>query len=180
MIDTGLCWYWELGSTAPWEDKVSTIMKYTSDSPTAQSKLILTALKYAPVPWTNVIKNLCEKGYHLPNSNLVKEQEKLVELKHILRKYHCRNLSVAGREAEAILKKVIKSEGSYEEITVIANLLHGIDQSTAKRFYVQHLLEDYDDDYHYKEAIQVIFESIVDSNDFLIEVTDLANQILIR
>ena len=27
ILDTGFCWYWELGSTAPWEEKVSAIIK---------------------------------------------------------------------------------------------------------------------------------------------------------
>ena len=179
ITDTGFCWYWELGSTAPWEDKVETIVHYLSNSPIVQANLILETLKYAPVPWSTTIKKLCEVGYNLPQSNLVKEQEKLVDLKYIARKYNCRNFSVSGREAEAILKKVIRSGGSYEEVSLIANLLHGLNETSAKKFYIQHLLENSWTGCQHNEAIQIILKTSNHPACFD-EVLELATQFLIR
>ena len=179
ITDTGFCWYWELGSTAPWEEKAATIINYLSDCPKTRSKLILSALKYAPVPWSSTVKTLCEEAYSLPNSGLVKEQEKLVDLKYVLRKYNCKSYNVVGREAEAILKKVIKNGGSHEEILVIANLLHGLNEITANKLYVQNLLESNSNNDQHNEAIRIVTMS--PNNSLTVdEVLELANQFLVR
>ena len=178
ITDTGFCWYWELGSTAPWENKASTIIQYLSEYPDIQLKSILLALKYAPVPWSETIKELCAMGNGLPNSSLIKEQEKLVELKHILRKYDCKSFSVSGREAEAVLKKCVQKGGSYEEISVVANLLHGLDETVATKFFVQHLLESGLDNNKHNEAIAIILK--VSEKLCFDELFDLADKFLIR
>ena len=179
ITDTGFCWYWELGSTAPWEEKVATIISYLTEFPSTQFQIILDALKYAPVPWSDTIKKLCEVGYHLPQNAMIREQEKLVDLKQILRKYNCRSFSVAGREADAVLKKVIKHGGSYEEVVTVGKLLHGLDEMSAKKFYVQNLLENDASHDQHKKAIQFIFKPTASSIGFD-DVMEIANKLLIR
>ena len=68
--------------------------------------------------------------------------------------------------------------GSYEEISVVANLLHGLDETVATKFFVQHLLESGLDNNKHNEAIAIILK--VSEKLCIDELFDLADIFLIR
>ena len=80
--------WWHSGQ-AQWEQIVSTLIIYIK-SIEVQAKSILAALFQAPVPWSETITNLAEKGEKLEHSLAfqIKEEHHIVPLKTVLRHYN--------------------------------------------------------------------------------------------
>ena len=104
--ESDCCWYRNPNESAPWEEKVSLLVGFISNS-AVKLDLILKALNQAPAPWSPGIKNLAKMGQNLddPRTFLVQEQENLVVVKQIVAKYQAGNYyRRRGREAERLLQ----------------------------------------------------------------------------
>ena len=90
-------------------------------SPHDRADCILAAVKAAPVPWSQTIKDLSLMGSQMTGvgnkAALIKEQETLVGHKQILKKYNCKTLGLSGRRLERLFQFMIKKSGEegYED-----------------------------------------------------------------
>jgi hypothetical protein len=135
--------------------------------------LILSALKQAPAPWSLDVQALNKLGasLHHPNVALIREQEKLVVVKQMVVKYqagksYCRQ----GREAERLLQRIFKVSQSQEALQdglKVADVMHGVNQRDARRFYIERLVIQ---DAH-GEALKVLKHD-VDNDDEAVEITE--------
>ena len=147
LDNTSFTWHWHIGS-APWEEKVATLVQYITNVED-KSEVILEAVKNAPVPWSEVITDLCEVGTKLQhrNSVLIKEQESLVHVKTILRKYDCKSYITSGRQADRLLVLLMRKGGEegFRDALDVCNVVGGKTEFEMEKLYVQHLLEDKQD-----------------------------------
>ena len=147
LDNTSFTWHWHIGS-APWEEKVATLVQYITNVED-KSEVILEAVKNAPVPWSEVITDLCEAGTKLQhrNSVLIQEQECLVHVKTILRKYDCKSYMTSGRQADRLLLLLMRRGGEegFRDALEISNVVGGKNEFEMEKLYIQHLLEDKQD-----------------------------------
>ena len=147
LDNTSFTWHWHIGA-APWEEKVATLVQYITNVED-KSEVILEAVKNAPVPWSEVITDLCEVGTKLQhrNSVLIKEQESLVHVKTILRKYDCKSYITSGRQADRLLVLLMRKGGEegFKDALDVCNVVGGKTEFEMEKLYIQHLLEDKQD-----------------------------------
>ena len=147
LDNTSFTWHWHIGA-APWEEKVATLVQYITNVED-KSEVILEAVKNAPVPWSEVISGLCEAGAKLQhrNSVLIQEQESLVKVKTILRKYDCKSYMTSGRQADRLLVVLMRKGGEegFRDALDICSVVGGKTELEMEKLYMQHLLEDKQD-----------------------------------
>ena len=114
-----------------------------------KSVVILEAVKNAPVPWSDVITGLCDTGSQLQHTNsvLIKEQQSLVRVKTILRKYDCKSYMTTGRQAERLLITLMRKGGEegFNDALEISSVIGGKNELELEKMFVQHLLEEKQD-----------------------------------
>ena len=147
LDNTSFTWHWHIGS-APWEEKVATLVQYITNVED-KSEVILEAVKNAPVPWSEIMTDICEVGTKLQhrNSVLIKEQESLVHVKTILRKYDCKSYITSGRQADRLLVLLMRKGGEegFRDALDVCNVVGGKTEFEMEKLYIQHLLEDKQD-----------------------------------
>ena len=136
-------WHWYIGD-APWEPKAKALLPFIS-SLEDKMECILEIVKSAPVPWSVTITQICSVGIALdhPTARLIKEQETMVGLKQILRRYECRNIGLKGRELTRLLQFIISKGGrneGYSDALEVARTSPGLLERDAHHFYVKHLI----------------------------------------
>ena len=92
---------------ANWQETVASVLDFMAGTPDRQLEVVMCALQSAPVPWSPVIRSICDRGVSLAaqrrlieTEQRLKEQSKLAKLKTILRRFACKSFNVSGREAE--------------------------------------------------------------------------------
>ena len=142
LDNTSFTWHWHIGA-APWEEKVASLVQYITNVED-KSKVILEAVKNAPVPWSPVILELSEAGGKLQHelSALIKEQTRLVGVKAILRKYDCKSYTTTGRQAERLLMLLMKKGGEegFRDALEISKVIGGKTELEMEKIYLEHLL----------------------------------------
>ena len=105
-----------------------------------KSQVVLEAVKNAPVPWSEVITELCEVGVRLQhrNSVLIREQKSLVNVKTILRKYDCKNYSTTGRSADRLLVLLMRKGGDegLKDAMEISSVVGGKTEQELEKLYL--------------------------------------------
>ena len=142
LDNTSFTWHWHIGA-APWEEKVASLVQYITNVED-KTKVILEAVKNAPVPWSSDILELSEEGGKLQHelSALIKEQTRLVGVKAILRKYDCKSYATTGRQAERLLMLLMKKGGEegYRDALEISKVIGGKTELEMEKMYLEHLL----------------------------------------
>ena len=136
-------WHWYIGD-APWEPKAKALLPFIT-SLEDKAECILEIVKSAPVPWSATITQICSVGIALdhPTARLIREQETMVGLKQILKRYECRNLGLKGRELTRLLQFIISKGGrsqGYSDALEVARTSPGLQERDAHHFYVKHLI----------------------------------------
>jgi len=89
---------------------------------------ISIALEAAPVPWSHRMKQLCRLGQGLKatNAERIKEQETLVSLKEILKRYNCSSLTIQGRKLERLIQLMARRAGEegYQDALKVSVVLY--------------------------------------------------------
>ncbi|XP_040565262.1 kinetochore-associated protein 1 [Lepeophtheirus salmonis] len=146
--DTSATWHWNLGA-APWEEKVLALIPFIF-SVEKKTLVILKSLKSAPVPWSQSMVDLCAMGSNISSSSYVvaiKEQETLVSLKQILKRYHFRSYEISSKvQAEKMMKIILRKSGGscegHNDIKEICNVVPFLEEHDATLAYIRFILQD--------------------------------------
>ncbi len=138
-------WHWYVGD-APWEAKAEGLLPFVG-SVEEKASCVLEVVKAAPVPWSDAVARICAEGAGLdhPLAEAIREQETMVGLKQILKRYECRNLSLSGRELHRLLQYIVANGGERgyaDALEVARSFPGGLGEIDAHYAHVRHLVAE--------------------------------------